>query len=202
MRIKELFRESLQELKAPKIYIYIAVVLFFVVAFAPVDNAFYQDKRADKSGKFEHFTEHYMRFSNTALQVAIPLLMRDPVGFVQMINSSVFVTVSTHILKRALNDKQTIDKSRRLGERPRSETSNHNMPSGHSSMASIALFFVLRRYGTRQNAFKIILIYMAFVLASTMFTRVMLDAHTVPATIAGLIIGFISAYLFTSPKKD
>ena len=55
-------------------------------------------------------------------------------------------------------------------------------------MASLALFYVVRRYGTKQNRFKIAAIYMAVIMVCTMYTRVMLDDHTVPATIAGALV--------------
>nr|WP_284702424.1 phosphatase PAP2 family protein [Herbaspirillum aquaticum] len=66
------------------------------------------------------------------------------------------------------------------------------MPSGHSSMASSAMYFVGRRYGWWH------LIYMLPILLMTMFARVALDAHTISAVLAGALAGIVGAALFTS----
>lgn len=202
MSIKEYYKKSWQVLSKPKAYIYGLLALFFIVAYAPVDNDFYKEKRLPLCGDFEFFTENYLRFSSTAMQIAAPILMRDPVGIAQSINASIATTLMTHSFKRLFNQQRTIDNGRRLGERPRSSNSKHNMPSGHSSMASLALFYIVRRYGTASNRLKIAAVYMAAVLLCTMYTRVMLDDHTVPATLAGALVGFICAFVFTSPKAQ
>ncbi|MEN9465865.1 MAG: hypothetical protein RL217_2046 [Pseudomonadota bacterium] len=202
MSIKENYKKSWQVLTKPKLSIYALIVLFFVVAYAPVDNDFYKEKRLPFCGDFEFFTENYLRFSSTAIQIIAPILMRDPVGIAQSINASIATTLVTHSFKRLFNNQTTWDDGRRLGERPRSPKSKHNMPSGHSSMASLAVFYVMRRYGTKQNRFKIAMIYMAVIMACTMYTRVMLDDHTVPATLAGALVGLICAFVFTSPKEQ
>lgn len=200
--MKEIYLQSLKDLRPPKLAIFTLVLFFLFVAFMPIDNHFYSERKKPYSGEFEHFTEHYMRFCNTALQIALPILMRDPVGFMQMINVSAVATLSTYSLKAVLNNRYTIDGTRRLGERPRSPTSRHNMPSGHSNMSALALFFVARRYGFRSIAMFATVAFMLFVLIATMHTRVMLDAHTITATIAGATIGLISALIFTSPRKE
>lgn len=194
--------KSLKELGRPKFYVWLLVVMFFVVAHFPVDSEFYQTKRSDDSGFFVTATDKAIRFTNPILQFAIPIAMRDPVGFVQSINASLFAAITSHGLKIALNNQYTIDGKRRLGERPNSPNSKHNMPSGHSDMSAIALFFITKRYGYKTTTLKITLLFIFFVLISTMYARVMLDAHTISATIAGAALGLISVLLFVSYKKD
>ena len=82
----------------------------------------------------------------------------------------------------------------RLGERPHG--GRHNMPSGHASLASSAVYFVGRRYGWWH------LLYLVPVLLLTMFARVELDAHTGSAVIAGALIGIFSAALFTGKYRS
>lgn len=202
MSPKEILFNSFKKLKVPKLAVLLAILFFVVVAYFPVDNEFYSTPREPDSGKFEYFTEHYMRYSNTILGFAVPLLARDPVGLVQVTMVTGSSVATTYSLKKLLNNQTTIDGSRRLGERPRKEKNSFNMPSGHSNMASIGLFFVARRYGFKSLAMKLTIAFMVFVLIATMYTRVMLDAHTITATIAGATVGLISALLFSSPKKE
>jgi lipid A 1-phosphatase len=69
------------------------------------------------------------------------------------------------------------------------------MPSGHSSMASCATYFVCRRYGLWHA------LYLLPILLLTMYARVALNDHTVSAVIVGALVGFVTAALFTSPYK-
>jgi len=198
-KIKEIFKKSVQDLKVNKIAIFIFCVLFLASAFYPLDRSFYEQKRKPNAGNFVHFTENYMRFSNNCLQVAVPLLVRDFVGLAQTINVSIATTITTHTFKKLLNNQKTFN-GERLGQRPKSPTSNYNMPSGHSSMASCATFFLIRRYYKNKNKPKILMFgFLLFAMFSTMFARVMLDMHTISATIAGMILGGICAYIFTTP---
>jgi membrane-associated phospholipid phosphatase len=134
--------------------------------------------------------DHYGRFINTALQVALPVVMRDPVGVVQLAYVAVGTTVFTHALKWLVNDWYV--GGARLGQRPAGAHSKHNMPSGHASMSSCAVYFVCRRYGLRYAWL------MVPVLLLTMFARVALGAHTVSAVVCGALIGFVVAAIFTS----
>jgi membrane-associated phospholipid phosphatase len=73
------------------------------------------------------------------------------------------------------------------------------MPSGHSTLAASAVVFLVLRYG-----FVWALITVP-VLLLTMYTRVMLDAHTISAVIAGALTGGMSTALFTTrrmPRKQ
>lgn len=137
-------------------------------------------------------TDHYLRFTNTIAQVAIPVFERDPVGMMQLLYVGLSATVATHGLKYLL-DPVTVWGTR-LGERP--SGGRHNMPSGHSSMASCALYFVCRRYGWRHA------LYMLPITFLTMFARVELNAHTVSAVIAGALVGLLMSAIFTSRRQE
>lgn len=133
--------------------------------------------------------EDYGRYIGTAVQIALPFVKRDPVGILQNLYIGVGSTMLTHGLKRALDP--VVVAGTRLGERPNG--GRHNMPSGHSSMAASAMYFVGRRYGWWH------LLYLLPIVLLTMFARVALDAHTISAVIAGALSGIVGAALFTSP---
>ncbi len=135
-------------------------------------------------------TDSTLRFVNTAAQVALPVLSADRIGLVQLAFVALSTTAATHGLKR-LADEWVVGGAR-LGERPRGPNSRHNMPSGHSSMASSAAYFVCRRYGIRHA------LYLIPILLLTMYARVALDAHTVAAVVAGALVGILMAAIFTS----
>nr|WP_238346081.1 lipid A 1-phosphatase LpxE [Luteimonas saliphila] len=160
-------------------------------AFYPSDLPSYRD-----TPRSEHAlvtgTERYGRFINTIAQVALPIVKRDPIGMVQNLYIGVAGTFMTHGLKRALDPVTVLGV--RLGERPYG--GRHNMPSGHASLASSAVYFLGRRYGWWH------LLYLVPVLLLTMFARVELDAHTGSAVIAGALIGIFSAALFTGKYRS
>jgi len=136
-------------------------------------------------------TDNGLRFVNTAVQLALPLLLRDKEGMVQLLAVGVSTTLATQGLKRLVNDVRI--GGTRLGERPYAPDSRHNMPSGHTSMSSCAVYFVARRYGWRH------LFYLVPILLLTMAARILLDAHTLSAVLAGCLIGLACAAWFTSP---
>ncbi|PID76090.1 MAG: lipid A 1-phosphatase LpxE [Deltaproteobacteria bacterium] len=193
MNIKKIFRESLH-VEIPKRTLCLLAVVMLVSTFYESDmNNFYNKNRKKGAPGYIHFVEDYGRFTNTAIQALLPFVLRDPVGVMQAINVGILTTASTHTLKFALNDVRI--GNTRLGQRPRNPGSSKNMPSGHSSMASCALGFVGRRYGSKW------LYILLPVLILTMYARFMLDAHTISATIAGACLGIISALLCTSRYK-
>ena len=138
-------------------------------------------------------TERYGRFVNTILQVALPLATRDIVGCKQLMLIAITATIATHGLKRALNDVEVM--GTRLGQRPSSTNSKNNMPSGHSSLAASGAYFVCRRYGLKFAPLVVPILFM------TMYTRVILDAHTISAVLAGSLIGIVTAALFTTQYR-
>ncbi|MEL6691025.1 MAG: phosphatase PAP2 family protein [Pseudomonadota bacterium] len=133
--------------------------------------------------------EDYGRHLNTIVPLATAVALRDFKGLSQIGGATVFGTAATHVPKRLLNDVEVA--GTRLGQRPNG--GNHNMPSGHSALASAGAFIAVRRYS---HWFGLIVWP---VLLMTMAARYMLDAHTVSATIAGAIIGILVADIVTRP---
>ena len=140
------------------------------------------------------FVENYVRHVNWIFPLALAAASRDVTGLKQIAVITVAGTAATHIPKRLLNDVVIMDT--RLGQRPFSAASSHNMPSGHSSLSAAGAYFLARRYSLW---FAIVGIT---VLLLTMYARIALDAHTVSATIAGAGTGVIVAALFSTKKKD
>jgi membrane-associated phospholipid phosphatase len=134
------------------------------------------------------YVENYLRFIPTVIQIALPLVLADKVGMVQLLYGGIATTLATHIGKRALNDQWMW--GNRLGERP--SGGKHNMPSGHSSMAACAVYFIARRYSLWLG------LALTPLLLLTMYTRVALNDHTVSAVIAGCLVGIMMTALFTS----
>lgn len=191
------FREAGRQASLPKKTLAAAVLLFFVSSLYPSDMAYYSARQRD-NGQAVRLADHSARFVNAAVAAGLPLLMGDAVGFVQGLYVAAGTTVATHLLKYGANNFVVL--RTRLGERPYGRDSRNNMPSGHSSMASCTMFFVIRRYG-RKYAWLLV----PFTLL-TMYARIALKAHTLSAVIAGCLLGIIVAMIFTSPlapeKKD
>lgn len=192
--MKKLFLQSLKGIKPPKLLSLTLFAIFLIAAFYPSDlKDFYFKDRRYEAGFLVHTSENYLRFVNTALQVALPIIKKDPVGIMQVINIGVVTTFATHGLKYVFNDVNVADT--RLGQRPKSPTSSKNMPSGHSSMAACAVYFVAKRYGAKW------LFILLPILFLTMYARFMLDMHTISATIAGASLGLLCAIFFTSKQS-
>lgn len=158
----------------------------------PSDTLYYSHRTKDRSAS-TRYADRYARFVNTAAQAGLPILLGDKAGFIQAAWVGLGTLAATQALKRILNDWTVL--GTRLGERPYGRNSSHNMPSGHSSMASSGMFFVWRRYG-RKYAWCLIPF-----TALTMYARVMLNCHTLSAVIAGCLVGMLAAAAFTSPYK-
>ena len=191
-QIRALAKQAWQEVERPRLFMLLCVVGIVAMIVFPSDLESYRTGPPDRSLPVVA-TDKYLRFVNTAAQAALPFLMRDPVGIMQDVYVAVGTTVATHGLKRLL-DQWTIWDAR-LGERPGNVKSQHNMPSGHSSMASCAVYFVPRRYGWWH------LLYLIPIMLLTMYARVQLEAHTIPAVIAGMLVGLLVAALFTGRRK-
>ena len=179
--------------KRPMGFIAACLVSLVVCVFYPTDLASYRENLGAERPAWVEPTETKLRFVNTIAQIALPLLLRDKEGMVQLLYLGVATTIATQGLKRVVNDIHV--GGTRIGERPYAPNSRHNMPSGHSSMSSCAVYFVARRYGWRH------LIYLVPILLLTMGARIMLDAHTISAVLAGCLIGIICAAWYTSPYR-
>ncbi|WP_407351163.1 phosphatase PAP2 family protein [Luteimonas sp. R10] len=191
MRLLELAKMAYVQVQRPRLLMVMCLIGTALSVFYPSDLLSYRD-----TPRSEHAlvtgTEQYGRFINTIAQVALPIVKRDPIGMVQNLYIGVAGIIMTHGLKRALDPVVILGV--RLGERPYG--GRHNMPSGHASLASSAVYFVGRRYGWWH------LFYLVPVLLLTMFARVELDAHTGSAVIAGALIGIFSAALFTGKYRS
>ncbi|OWW18299.1 phosphatase PAP2 family protein [Noviherbaspirillum denitrificans] len=180
-----------EEVNRPKTFILLLFLAFLGCTFYPSDvDDYSRSFPARKAGQVEHITENYVRYVNTALQVGLPIVLSDKVGLVQLIYVAVSATVLTHGTKYLVNDWRVF--GTRLGQRPINPRSKHNMPSGHSSMASCAMYFVCRRYS---YWFAVLLIP---IMLLTMYARIMLYEHTVSAVLAGALVGILAGAMFTS----
>lgn len=186
------WRDALPK-KRPMGFIAACLVSLVVCMLYPSDLASYRANIKPERPAWVELTENQLRFVNTIAQVGMPLLMRDKEGMVQLLSLAVATTIGTQGLKRIVNDLHV--GGTRIGERPYAPDSRHNMPSGHSSMSSCAVYFVARRYGLWH------LLYLLPILLLTMGARLMLNAHTLSAVLAGCLIGFICAAWFTSPYR-
>jgi len=170
-----------------------SVVLALACALYPSDHEHdYQQPFGGQQDSTVRLVEDGLRHINTAVAIALPLLNRDLVGLAQLSVVTVVGTAATHIPKRLFND--WVIAGTRLGQRPQNQDSQHNVPSGHSSLASAAAWFVCRRYGWRW-AWLVLPI-----TAATMWARVMLDAHTLSAVLSGLFVGLAVALFFVNPR--
>lgn len=172
---------------------WLAAALALACALYPTNHALdYPETRGGHDKASVLLVENAVRHVNTAVAIALPLFSRDLVGLAQLAVVAVVGTAATHIPKRLLNDQEI--SGTRLGQRPQNLHSQHNVPSGHSSLASAAAWFVCRRYGWRWACL------LLPITAATMWSRVMLDAHTVSAVWAGLFVGVAVALFFVTPR--
>ena len=145
-KFQELMVVSYRAVSRPRWLIAVMSFAFVLSSLYPSDLDSYQRLRDVKDpGDVVTHVENYVRYVNTGLQVVIPILLADKIGMVQLAYIAVSATLATHGVKRIVNDWEIM--GTRLGQRPGSANSKHNVPSGHSSMASCAVYFVCRRYG-------------------------------------------------------
>jgi lipid A 1-phosphatase len=102
-----------------------------------------------------------------------------------MVSAATFVT--TQVLKTGLNNVRIGDK--KLGDRP--DGGGNNFPSGHTSSAFSAAWYIKKRYGLKNAA--IPLIGAAF----TAYSRVHSKKHDVAAVVGGALLGIAVAEVFT-----
>lgn len=98
----------------------------------------------------------------------------------------------TTFLKVALNDIKL--GKYKIGQRPDGE--DYNMPSGHTSITFASSFHVLKRYN-----YKYALPFFALAFF-TAFSRHYAQKHDLPAIAGGVLVGFSSSFLFTSPFEE
>ncbi len=189
--IRNLVKKSYREVKTSKIFISFLALIFLLSAFYPSDINFFANRQKDES-LVVHIVENYVRFINAAAQVLIPIILQDKIGMMQAAYVGATTFIVTRVLKKSFNHFSVSGVP--LGQRPNG--GQDNMPSGHSSITSSAMYFVCRRYGAKHA------IYLVPIMILTMYARVMLKAHTVSAVIAGCVLGIIVAALLTSKYKN
>lgn len=192
-RVKKTMNQAYAEVRRPWLLIHALLLLTSSVVFFPSDLEQYPVCTQNCDEAVLYVADHYVRFVDTIVQIAMPIGLRDWVGLTQVLYIGLSTTAATHGLKRLLNDWHV--SGTRLGQRPWGATSKHNMPSGHTSMASCATWFVCRRYALWHA------LYLMPILLLTMYARVLLNQHTVTSVLVGCSIGFVMAALFTSPYE-
>jgi lipid A 1-phosphatase len=192
MTNRSIFHVAYAEVRRPVVLIVVLLIGIVLSAAYPTKLESYPVLPAGAGVPMEvTLTENYVRFVPTAVQVALPVVLGDKVGLVQLLYVALSTTIVTHGLKHFLDDCWVMHT--RLGQRPNG--GSINMPSGHSSMASCAVYFIGRRYSPWLG------LLLSIIVALTMYARVMLNAHTISAVIAGALVGCLTTALFTSPRR-
>jgi|TARA_B110000967_G_C18845125_1_gene541529 lipid A 1-phosphatase len=191
MTFVEILRQPITVFHTYTVPIVLLVTIILISSLYPSDlENDYSTSRGGEDISFVVSTEKYGRHINTLMPFALAIISRDKAGFKQILVIAVSGIIASHGPKRILNNVKIM--GTRLGQRPFSSTSKHNTPSGHSTLAGATAYFVMRRYSWW---FAVIVIP---VLLCTMYARVMLDRHTISATLAGAATGLLVAALFST----
>ena len=191
MTFVEILRQPITVFHTYTVPIVLLVTIILISSLYPSDlENDYSTSRGGEDISFVVSTEKYGRHINTLMPFALAIISRDKAGFKQILVIAVSGIIASHGPKRILNNVKIM--GTRLGQRPFSSTSKHNTPSGHSTLAGATAYFVMRRYSWW---FAVIVIP---VLLCTMYARVMLDKHTISATLAGAATGLLVAALFST----
>jgi lipid A 1-phosphatase len=189
--LRTVAKQAYTEVEQPSWFRLACIIGIVISLLFPTNLKSYRTAPPDRS-TVAVVTEDYGRFAVTAAQVAMPLVTRDAVGLVQLAYVALGTTALTHTIKFLVQDVTVWEA--RLGERPSRAGSRNNMPSGHASMASCAVYYLGRRYGWWH------LLYAVPIMLLTMYARVALQAHTVSAVIAGMLVGLLMAAMFTGKR--
>ena len=192
MSLRTLATQAYTEVEQPSWFRRACVIGIVLSLLSPTDLKSYRTAPPDRN-TVAVVTDSYGRFVVNAAQVAMPLVTRDAVGMLQLVYVSLGTTALTHAIKFLVQDVTVWNT--RLGERPSRPGSRNNMPSGHASMASCAVYYLGRRYGWWH------LLYAVPIMLLTMYARVALQAHTVSAAIAGMLVGLLMAAVFTGKRQ-
>ena len=190
---KHLLRQAYDDVNPSRYFAVFLMLMFVVTALYPSDMSYYtaRAKTPKEDSSIVVNVDNYLRFTNTIIQAVLPLVLMDKIGLVQAVYVGIATTVSTQTLKQMFNHVSLFGVE--VGQRPSGKSGN--IPSGHSSMAASAMYFIARRYGL------VHLIYLVPITILTMYSRLMLDCHTLSATLSGCILGVLMAALFTSKYK-
>ena len=191
MTFVEILRQPITVFHTYTVPIVLLVTIILISSLYPSDlENDYSTSRGGEDISFVVSTEKYGRHINTLMPFALAIISRDKAGFKQILVIAVSGIIASHGPKRILNNVKIM--GTRLGQRPFSSTSKHNTPSGHSTLAGATAYFVMRRYSWW------LAVRVIPVLLCTMYARVMLDKHTISATLAGAATGLLVAALFST----
>ncbi|MDC1248751.1 MAG: phosphatase PAP2 family protein, partial [Planktomarina sp.] len=191
MTFVEILRQPITVFHTYTVPIVLLVTIILISSLYPSDlENDYSTSRGGEDISFVVSTEKYGRHINTLMPFALAIISRDKAGFKQILVIAVSGIIASHGPKRILNNVKIM--GTRLGQRPFSSTSKHNTPSGHSTLAGATAYFVMRRYSWW------LAVIVIPVLLCTMYARVMLDKHTISATLAGAATGLLVAALFST----
>ena len=191
MTFVEILRQPITVFHTYTVPIVLLVTIILISSLYPSDlENDYSTSRGGEDISFVVSTEKYGRHINTLMPFALAIISKDKAGFKQILVIAVSGIIASHGPKRILNNVKIM--GTRLGQRPFSSTSKHNTPSGHSTLAGATAYFVMRRYSWW------LAVIVIPVLLCTMYARVMLDKHTISATLAGAATGLLVAALFST----
>lgn len=194
MTLMEILRLPARALSARKPLYALAFLAIFGAVIYPSDLPSYREGgQTTSDSALVHFVEDYGRHITTIAAFGAPIVLRDWTGLKQLLVVTVSGILATHGPKRLLNGVVVL--GTRLGERPNGPNSRHNMPSGHSALASAATWFLARRYSWGWLWLGIPVTFL------TMWGRFMLNEHTVSAVIAGCLIGLVVGSLFVTARR-
>ncbi|MBL4879827.1 MAG: phosphatase PAP2 family protein [Oleispira sp.] len=126
----------------------------------------------------------YAQFAPTTVSLITVIAKNDKKGFWQLSKSVGTNIAVTWILKYSINKP-----------RPEGRTDGHAFPSGHTSFAFQGASFLQQRYGWKYGI-------PAYLIAGYVgYSRLegLNDRHDGWDTLAGIIVGIGSTYLFTTP---
>ena len=192
MSLRDILALPAQHLRRHAIAAIAVLAIILAAVVYPSDLAAYRAHPYDGQASVAVTSiENWGRHVNSIAMLAVPLVLRDWTGLQQLGVVAIAGLIATHGPKRLLNG--VVIGGTRLGERP--SGTNHNMPSGHSALASTAIWFLGRRYSWWW------MLLTVPVTLLTMFARVMLNDHTISAVIAGCLIGLLVTALFVTRRE-
>jgi len=132
------------------------------------------------------------QFINPAMAFGFTIIKEDEEGAFQCLYSILLNAALTAGIKHGVNriHKGDDPMNRRPNGRP------YNFPSGHTSSASVGANFILFRYGIEYAALPYVM------TAVTAAGRIQNRRHTGAGVLAGFLVGFISAFVFTKKLQE
>ncbi|WP_010299370.1 phosphatase PAP2 family protein [Candidatus Odyssella thessalonicensis] len=127
------------------------------------------------------------QFINPALGLGLTVIKEDEAGLFQCLYSVVLNMAVTAGIKAGVNQIHKGDDP--INKRPNGKP--YNFPSGHTSSAAVGAAFIFLRYGIEYAA-------LPFVITGiTAAGRVQSHKHSEAGVMAGLMVGALSAFIFT-----